>query len=481
MTTTADHGNAPEPRPSVPGPDEFGADQSLISPDRLLARAQSAGFNPGRALAGPRASAMARSGLIHLLQRMSRDRLTIVEPDGTRLVFGPGATTDDPLGPIEAELEIVDDRAWSAIVREGSIGLGRGFIEGWWTATRPTDVVRVLIRNLHTLDEMRNRIRRVTGGAGDVARRALPRAGRSRNREDIGTHYDLGNDFFRLFLDDSMTYSSAVFTESGSGPSDIAGSAAGTLRRDLLAGSLAKYDRLLSKLGVMADHQVLEIGTGWGGLAIRAAEQRGATVTTTTVSEQQFDEVTARLATSAAADRVRLLNRDWRDLDGRFDRVVSIEMIEAVDWRDYDRFFSTIAGCLAPDGMVGLQAICVPDGRYDRVKNTEDFIRRFVFPGGFLPSLGAMADSIGRATRLQILDVEDFSAHYAETLRLWRTRFEAKQDEVAALGLDERFRRLWRFYLAYCEAGFLERHCTVNQIILVGPDWRPTGLDLRPV
>ena len=155
-------------------------------------------------------------------------------------------------------------------------------------------------------------------------------------------------------------------------------------------------------------------------------------------------------------------------------------MIEAVDWRDYDRFFATIERCLAPTGLIGLQAICVPDQRYERAKNTEDFIRRFVFPGGQLPSIGAIGRAVRRATRLQLLDVEDFSAHYAETLKRWRTRFDRRTEDVAALGLDRRFQRLWRFYLAYCEAAFLERHCTVNQIVLAGPDWRPDGLSLRP-
>ena len=155
-------------------------------------------------------------------------------------------------------------------------------------------------------------------------------------------------------------------------------------------------------------------------------------------------------------------------------------MIEAVDWRDYPRFFSKIEECLAPDGMAGLQAICVPDKRYERTKNTEDFIRRFVFPGGFLPSVGAISHAVSRHTRLQLLDVEDFGAHYAETLRRWRVRFDEKLDQVRTLGLDDRFIRLWRFYLAYCEAAFLERSCTVNQIVLVGPEWRPNDLSLRP-
>ena len=438
-------------------------DMQAINADRLLRRSMPSPLHAGRLLSGGMAATAARTALFRLLDRMSSDDLTIVDTDGSSHRFsGQG----QGLAPLSATITVHDDRAWSAVVREGSIGLGRGYIEGWWHADEPASVVQILIRNLRGIDELRNRVNRFTGRFGDAARRALPRSSRQRNREDIGAHYDLGNDFFRLFLDDSMTYSAAVFADGAA---------------DLKAASLAKYDRLLAKLGVDADHHVLEIGTGWGGMALRAAEQRGASVTTTTVSQQQLEEAEARLAGSKARGRVRLLGRDWRDLTGRFDRIVSIEMIEAVDWRDYNRFFRTIENCLAPDGMVGLQAICVPDQRYERVKNTEDFIRRFVFPGGFLPSIGAVARSVAEATGLQMLDVEDFSAHYAETLRIWRERFDSRLDEVKQLGLDDRFCRLWRFYLAYCEAGFLERHCTVNQIVLVGPEWRPSGLELRPL
>ena len=171
-------------------------------------------------------------------------------------------------------------------------------------------------------------------------------------------------------------------------------------------------------------------------------------------------------------DQIELLDADWRDLSGSFDRVVSIEMIEAVDWRDYDAYFATIERCMKPDGLAAIQAICLPDSRYDRAKNTEDFIRRFVFPNGCLASIGAISKSVSRATGMQIVGVEDFSPHYAETLRRWRMRFEERLDDVRALGLDDRFCRMWRFYLAYCEAGFRERHCTVNQIVLAGRDWR---------
>jgi cyclopropane-fatty-acyl-phospholipid synthase len=425
---------------------------------RPTGRLVGGGAGPGRDLTGR----SARKLVTGLLGRMGRDRLTIIDADGQRHRFGPDTTE---AGALEATITIHDDRAWSSLLMEGSIGLGRGYIEGWWYTDEPVVVVRIAARNVGGLDELRNRLNRLTGRVGDAARRALPRSSRRRNREEIGAHYDLGNDFFELFLDETMTYSSAVFADGV----------------DLQAGSEAKYDRLLAKLGVAADHSVLEIGTGWGGFAIRAAQQTGARVTTTTISSEQFDEAQTRVKAAGLDDTIELLQQDWRDLEGRHDRVVSIEMIEAVDWRDYDRFFSTIERCLAPDGMVGLQAICVPDRRYGRTKNTEDFIRRFVFPGGFLPSIGSIVGSVANSTRLQLLDVEDFGAHYAETLRQWRNRFDGRLDDVKALGLDDRFCRLWRFYLAYCEAAFRERHCTVNQLVLVGPDWRPDGLALRPL
>jgi cyclopropane-fatty-acyl-phospholipid synthase len=415
---------------------------------------------------GRTAVVAARRALTGLAGRMEEGRLTVIEAGGPIRHFGRDDGGDPTDSGLTATVSVHDERAWLALAGEGSIGLGRGYIEGWWDSDDPAAVVRILIRNLAGVDELRNRLNRATGWVGDAARRALPGPTRRRDREDIGAHYDLGNDFFRLFLDRTLTYSSAVFTDPVS---------------DLAEASLAKYDRLLSKLGVSADHELLEIGTGWGGLALRAAEERGARVTTTTVSDRQLDEARARARASPAGDRIRLLSRDWRDLTGTYDRVVSIEMIEAVDWRDYDRYFATIERCLADDGMVGLQAICVPDRRWNRAKTTEDFIRRFVFPGGVLPSIGSVVRSVARSSRLQVLDVEDFSAHYAETLRRWRRRFDERAGAVERLGLDERFRRLWRFYLAYCEAGFVERHCTVNQIVLVGPSWRPAGLELRPL
>ncbi len=443
-----------------------------VDPAGLLARTSTSRFGLPSLVPSRQAAALARTALLTVAGRIDDGQLTVHDLDGDTHRFGSPegrGHADGSVGPARsvpvATMEIRDQRAWLAVVGEGSIGLGRGFIEGWWHSDDPTAVVQLLIRNLAGLDELRNRVNRVTGRFGDAIRRALPRPDRARNREDIGTHYDLGNEFFALFLDPTMTYSAAVFEDPES-----------TLEQ----ASQAKYDRLLTKLGVTPGQRLLEIGTGWGGLALRAAEHYGARVTTTTVSRRQLAEATTRAAASAAAERIEVLGRDWRDLSGLYQRIISIEMIEAVDWRDYERYFATIERCLAPDGLVGLQAICVPDRRWARTKNTEDFIRRFIFPGGFLPSVGTMVSAASRSTRLQVIDVEDFTAHYAETLRRWRARFDAAGDEIGQLGLDERFQRLWRFYLAYCEAGFLERHCTVNQVVLAGPDWRPDGLALRP-
>jgi cyclopropane-fatty-acyl-phospholipid synthase len=218
---------------------------------------------------------------------------------------------------------------------------------------------------------------------------------------------------------------------------------------------------------------ILEIGSGWGGFATRASG-RGAHVTTTTISAAQHDRV-RRLVEERVVTNVTPLMVDWRDLPSRgrrYDRVVSIEMIEAVDWRDYRRYFDAIERCLEPDGMVGLQAICLPDQRYEAGKYRDDFIKRHIFPGGMLPSHGALVDAAVRRGTLQLLDVEDITSHYAETLRRWRERFDAAEEQLDALGYDGWFRRLWRMYLAYCEAAFAERHCTVGQFVFVGPQWR---------
>jgi cyclopropane-fatty-acyl-phospholipid synthase len=391
---------------------------------------------------------------LRLLAKIEHGQLEVVDTDGRSRTFGPSDAE------LRARIEIRDGRAWSAAITGGSVGYGRGFVEGWWHSDDPTTVTRILIRNLGRVDDLRTSWARLTGVPRNAVARVMPRTTRRRNRDDIMTHNDIGNEFFAMFLDETMTYSSAVF----SGPGDT-----------LAEASTNKYRRLLEKLAVSDGHSLLEIGSGWGGLAVHAARSRGCAVTTTTISAEQHHAVRRRTREEGVEHLVDALELDWRDLPTlgrRFDRVVSIEMIEAVEWRDYRTYFDTVERCLAPDGMVGMQAICLPDRRFQASKFHEDFIRRFVFPGGMLPSTGALIDAACTRGRLQLLDVEDLSSHYAETLRRWRHRFDDHLDEIGRLGLDDRFCRLWRMYLAYCEAAFHERHCTVQQLVFVGPEWR---------
>lgn len=426
-----------------------------VHADRLLAHATTSRSVSTAERWGGRGSARA---LHLLLSRIGSDRLDVAERIPGRPAvdrsYGPG-------GGQAAAVTVVDHRAYSAVLTEGSIGFGRGFVEGWWTSDDPVAVVRVVIRNMGTIDRIRNRWEAMTGWATDRIRAARARDSRQRNRDDISAHYDIGNAFFELFLDETMTYSAAVFP---------------TPDTSLADASRHKYDLLLDRIGATAGHHILEIGTGWGGFAIRAA-QRGCEVTTTTISGEQLREARKRIANEGYTDMVTVLDQDWRDLEGRFDHVVSIEMVEAVDWRDYDDYFATIQRCLAPGGRVAIQAIVLPDERWQRAKNTEDFIRRFVFPNGFLPSVAALDTAVGRGTSMRIADVDDLGPHYAETLLRWRERFEERLDDVAGLGLDDRFQRLWRFYLAYCEAGFRERHCSVVHLVI--EDQRSAGLDAR--
>ena len=433
-----------------------------VRSERLLAHADRGALATATRRIGDAPGSAARATVHALLRRARHDRLTVHED----LPGRPATTiTYGAAGALHAVATVSDPRAYTAIVTEGSVGLGRGYVEGWWTSDDPVAVVRVLIRNMGTIDAARNRWHRVVGPVTDRVRRALPRDTRERNRDDIAAHYDIGNAFFELFLDETMTYSSAVFPHL-----DAAGRADDASLAD---GSRNKYDVLLRALGVEAGHHLVEIGTGWGGMAIRAASTTGCRVTTTTISREQLAEARARVAAAGLADRVELLDADWRDLPdwiaasgGPADRLVSVEMIEAVDWRDYDAYFSTIERCLAPGGRAAIQAICLPDDRWERAKNTEDFIRRFVFPNGYLPSVAAIRASVARSTSMRVVDVQDYAPHYAETLRIWRERFDARLADVRALGLDDRFCRLWRFYLAYCEAGFRERHCTVVHVVL---------------
>ncbi|MEJ6511611.1 MAG: cyclopropane-fatty-acyl-phospholipid synthase family protein [Actinomycetota bacterium] len=354
---------------------------------------------------------------------------------------------------LHAQIEITDMRAWPLVLLGRSAGLGEAWSKGYWETPDLTSAIRVIARATSVADGSRSLIQSFVGPITDRLRRLRPQD-KHRDRQNIGAHYDLGNEFFEQLLDPTMMYSSALF----SSPS-----------LSLEEGSVAKLDRLCRMIDIRPGDRVLEIGTGWGGFAIHAATRFGAHVTTTTISAEQFIYAKERVAAAGLEDQITVLGDDYRDLSGSWDRLVSIEMIEAVDWRDYDTFFSTCCALLVPGGVMGMQAIVIETDRFERAKNTRDFIKAHIFPGGCLPSIEAIERSLERVTDFSVGEDFGFGADYAETLRRWRVNLHADEASMAALGLDQQFLRLWDFYLCYCEAGFDEKMIDVVQMRFARP------------
>ena len=340
----------------------------------------------------------------------------------------------------------------------GLIGFGESYMAGEWDSPDLTGLLTVFAAHAADLvPPWLQRLRRLAvrrHPPDDL--QTIPGA-----RRNIGRHYDLSNDLFALFLDETMTYSSALFA---TGP-DGAPAAGDLAEAPLLAeAQRRKIDRLLDRAGVGPGCRLLEVGTGWGELAIRAA-RRGATVRTITISREQQALAARRVAEAGLAGQVSVELRDYRDVNGRFDAICSVEMLEAVGERYWDAYFATLDRYLAPGGRIGLQTITMAHDRMLATRHTYTWIQKYIFPGGLLPSVTAIGDSLARTT-LRITGREDVGAHYAETLRIWRERFGARADEVARLGFDEVFNRMWTFYLCYAEAGFRAGYIDVSQLTL---------------
>ncbi|MDJ0940866.1 MAG: cyclopropane-fatty-acyl-phospholipid synthase family protein [Woeseiaceae bacterium] len=382
-----------------------------------------------------------------------RDGQIVVSENGRHETFG----NLTPAMPLTAQLTIKDPRFYSEVAFGGVIGSGEAFIHDYWSCDELTTLVRILLRNRDVLTDMNSGAAILTRPLQRLFHR-LNRNTKDGSRRNISAHYDLGNDFYQLWLDDRMMYSSAVY-ERPDMPLEIA--------------STAKLDRICRKLRLTADDHLVEIGSGWGGFAIYAAKNYGCRVTTTTISEQQHEYARDAIAAAGVEDRVELLFRDYRDLDGQYDKLVSIEMIEAVGWQFHDTFFRKCSDLLKPDGEMLLQAITMADQYYEGYKNTVDFIRRYIFPGGCLTSVTAMSETLTRVTDMRSVHIEDIGPHYATTLRDWRERFNAKLDEVRALGYSDEFIRMWTYYLCYCEGAFIERTIGNVQMHIAKPDARP--------
>ena len=390
---------------------------------------------------------LARNVLHAVLARLRTGRLTVVE-GGRRTDFGPG-------GEPSATVEVRSPRAWTMLLR-GSRGLAESYAAGLWDTPDLAAVIRVAARNVTAADAVRRRlapIREPVLRARDAFVRNTP----ARSRDDIAAHYDLGNDLFELMLDPTMTYSCALFADEDTTLADA---------------QQAKLDLICAKLDLRPDDHLLEIGTGWGGLAIHAARTSGCRVTTTTLSREQRDLAVARIADAGLSDRITVVMEDYRHLTGRYDRLVSIEMIEAVGWKDFDTFLAVCSNRLKPDGLMLLQAIVIDDRAYSVERFTRSFIRTHIFPNGCLPSNELIARCIARDTDMRTVHLDDLTSSYVHTLRAWRDNVEAHEQRLDALGYDERFRRLWRLYLAYCEAGFAERRIGVVQTVHAKPLWR---------
>lgn len=391
--------------------------------------------------------------VMKLLEKMTLGTLNVTMPDGTKRAIGNGQ------GEITANVKINNRSFFKRCVLYGDVGFGEAYVEGEWETDNITNVIKWFLLNVENAPG-------VSGSAAQSALlnvlkafntvRHLRRANSEKgSRKNISEHYDLNNDFFALFLDPSMTYSSAYFREE-----DL----------DLEQAQYEKYDRLCQHLKLQPGDHVLEIGSGWGGNAIHIASKYGCKVTTVTISEEQYKLATERVAKHNLTDKVNVVVQDYRKVTGQFDKIVSIEMLEAVGAEYLEPYFKKCHELLKKDGILGIQVITCPDSRFEQLKNGVDWIQKHIFPGSLLPSVGALNEAINKTGDLTLVDLKDMGLHYARTLRTWYDRFNANLPAVKKLGFDEEFIRKWNYYLCYCEAAFAMRNINVMQMIYARPN-----------
>lgn len=409
--------------------------------DKPASRTRQAGF----------ISDYAKRTLLARLKNLRRGELILNDGDA-QYVFGrrdsafPGAVT----------VTIRDSAFYKRVLTHGVLGAGEAYMEGWWQCDDLTAMVELFLANRRHLEAI---------GPGmqwffrplHLLLRHLRRNTLSGSRRNIGAHYDLGNELFELFLDSTMMYSCGIFPHP---------------QASLREASETKLAQICEKLQLKQTDHLLEIGTGWGGFALYAAKHYGCRVTTTTISRQQYDYARRRVAEAGLEDRITLLFDDYRQLHGSYDKLVSIEMIEAIGHRYFDTYFEKCSELLKPDGMMLLQSITIADQRYPAAIKAVDFIQRYIFPGGCLPSVAVLGDAIARKTDMRVFHLEDIGPHYATTLRHWRERFLAGIEQVRRLGYPERFIRMWEYYLCYCEGGFRQQSIGTVQLLLTKPGSR---------
>ena len=399
-----------------------------------------------------RSTALAKRLVFKLFNQLRHGELVIQDGDTTHR-FGGGDVSIAP----SATVVIHEQHAYSRILTGGTMGAAEAYIDGDWSTEQLTDVTRVFSANIPILEAMKHKQNWFIK-AGVKLAHAARKNSVSGSRENIAAHYDLGNEFFSLFLDPSLMYSSAVYPKGSD---------------NLAEASQHKLKLICEDLELKPTDHLVEIGTGWGGMAIYAAENYGCNVTTTTISKEQLDYARAEVERRGLQDKVTLLFEDYRNLSGQFDKLVSIEMIEAVGHEYFDTYFGCVSSLLKPNGKAVIQAITINEQRYEDYRKSVDFIKRYIFPGGCLPSLNIISGALTRTTDMQIIDLRDIAIDYAKTLKHWHEAFMAELDAVKSLGFDEKFIRMWRFYLSYCEGGFRERIIGTYQITMAKPYYRP--------
>ena len=403
--------------------------------------------------AAPLAGSLLRQAVVGRLRLLRQGWLQVRQGESV-MVFG------DRLSPLRAVIEVRDEAVWGMVACNGSIGAGEAYIQGYWSSPDLAAVTRLFVANLDALDALEGGLARLGRPALKVLH-WLNRNSRRGSQRNIMAHYDLGNDLFERLLDPTLMYSSAIFSSP---------------EQSLEQAQLQKLDVICRKLDLRPEDHLLEIGTGWGSLALYAATHYGCRVTTTTLSREQYACAERRIRDCGLEGRVTLLLEDYRDLRGRFDKLVSIEMIEAVGHRYLPEYFRCCAALLKDDGLMLLQAITIRDQRYEQACRSVDFIQRYIFPGGALPSITVLLQTATRHTRLNLVQLEDFATDYARTLRHWRENLRQSRAELLELGYDEHFQRLWEFYLCYCQGGFEERAIGVAHLLWAGPAARKAVL-----
>lgn len=412
--------------------------------------AQLENVEEGPLVASRQVRRLCRRLLLGKLSGLQRGSLHLIEEGQDEVAFGQTGEQVEQAGELRSLIQVHDDLLYPKVVFGGSIGAAEAYIAGAFTTDDLTRLQRLFLRNRETLDGLGRGLGKVMKPVYRLGQwlRANTRQGSRRN---IGAHYDLSNEFFSLFLDQRRMYSSAIYESP---------------EMSLEEAQVAKLDRLCRKLDLKPGDHLLEIGTGWGGFAIFAASRYGCRVSTTTISREQYHYAREAVRAAGLDGQVEVLLEDYRDLRGSYDKLVSIEMIEAVGHEHLEGFFRVCAQRLRPHGLMALQAITIADRFYPAARRSVDFIQRYIFPGSAIPSYFSLAEAITRASDLQVVHVEDIGPHYATTLREWRHRFQSQVDAVRALGFSERFLRLWEYYLCYCEAGFLERSTGDLQLLL---------------